>query len=571
MASMFYWGMRNTRPFPVLPALPALALAFWLPTGARAVGVSLPELKTTLPASWDESWFGSPVAYDLDGDGSMEIIAARGSVLYVWTAKGELAWRAAVGKDGTQEEVHGSTRQYAGPVVGAFAPKGKGNIAVAYDNKVAVYDDSGRVLSGWPKTFPGPSGEIRSLTAADLDGDDTLEIIAEKSGAGPATMAWRLDGSVVDGWPQAVDCEKCNQYGGYGLNLGIADLDGDGKPEVVSAYDAAYIGVMRADGKPVEADSGFAGPYASSVPFFHDLDLARQGWGEDGNDRDEFTNSPPSFGDLDGDGHPEIILYSNHEKAGDTAALGNCLWAVHADMTRAKGFEKPLCSDAPIFTGYYNNVVETQPAPAIGNIAGDARPEIVAASNDGTIRAFSPEGAELWKYNYDVNGEPWIMASEPVIGDLNDDGVPEIVFTTYSVDQGVSHLTILDDKGRMQRKVVLHNRGAMASPALADVDGDGKLDILISLKDVVGTGLGGVQIWTVASAGAGKPAWPMARGNSLRTGFAGTAPGTVHLRKPPAGFRKAAARRGKAGFDALGIRLNGGAGDGPRVRLAPLR
>jgi hypothetical protein len=517
--------MRITKPFS---ALPAFALACLIPSGAaQAVGVSLPELKTTLPASWDESWFGSPVAYDLDGDGSMEIIAARHSVLYVWNAKGEIAWRAAVGKNGVQEEVHGSSRQYAGPVVGAFAPEGKGRIAVAYENKVAVYDDSGRVLPGWPKTFPGPAGEIRSLAAADLDGDDTLEVIAEKTGTGPATMAWKLDGTDLAGWPQAKDCVECNQFGGYDQNLGIADLDGDGKPEVVSAYDASYIGVMRADGKPVEADAGFKGPYASSVPFFHDLALAQQGWGEEGKDRDEFTYSSPSFGDLDGDGNPEIILYSNHEKAGDTTTYGNCLWALHADMTRAKGFETPLCSDAPIFTGYYNNV-----------------------------RAFSPNGTELWKYKYDAAGEPWIMASEPVIGDLNDDGVPEIVFTTYSVDHGVSHLTILDDKGRMQRKAVLDKRGAMASPALADVDGDGKLDILISLKDVVGGGLGGVQIWTV----------------SLRTGLGGPIPGgTVHLRKGPRGFRKAAGSSAGKSFDVLGIRSRGSQATGPRRLLASPR
>lgn len=563
---MFYWGMRKT--FRLI--LPAVAFACLItPAGVEAVGVSLPELKTTLPASWDESWFGSPVAYDLDGDGAMEIIAARHSVIYVWNAKGGLEWEAAVGKNGVHEETHGSSRQYAGPVVGAFAPGGKGRIAAAYENKVAVYDDSGRILPGWPKTFPGPAGEIRSLTAADLDSDDTLEIVAEKTGAGPATMAWKLNGTDLDGWPQVKDCEDCNEYGGYNQNIGVADLDGDGKPEVVSTYDASYIGIMRNDGKPVAADPGFKGPYASSVPFFHDLDLAKQGWGEDGNDRDEFTYSPPSFGDLDGDGIPEIILYSNHEKAGDTTTYGNCLWALHADMTRAKGFAKPLCSDAPIYTGYLNNVVETAPAPAIGNIAGDARPEIVAASNDGTMRAFSPDGAELWKYAYDVNGEPWIMASEPVIGDLNDDGVPEITFTTYSVDQGVSHLTILDDKGRMQRKVVLPNRGAMASPALADVDGDGKLDILVSLKDVVGGGLGGVQIWTVASAGAAKPAWPMARGSALRTGVGGPVPGgSIGVRKANRASLKAAAKHAGGGFDALGIRVRDGSAKGSRFRLA---
>ncbi len=517
-----------------------------------AEGVSMPVLKTTLPASWDESWFGSPVVFDLDGDGSKEIIASRHSVLYVWDAAGKILWRAAVGKDGVTDEVHGGDRQYSGPVVGDLDGDGKGDIAIAYGNHIAVYDWQGKVRGGWPQTFPGAAGEIRSLAAADLDKDGKAEIIAVKSATGPTTAAYSLAGVLLPGWPQAKDCPKCNDYGGFNQNVGAADLDGDGIPEVVATFDEAYIGIMHADGKPSAADISFAkaGPWASSVPMFHDLALAQQGFGADGNDRDEFTDSPPSFADLDGDGKPEIILYSNHEKAGDTAALGNCLWALHGDMTRVKGFEKPLCSDTPIFTGYYNNVVETAPAPVIANLSGDARPEIVVASNDGNIRGFSAEGAELWKYGYDVKGEPWIQASEPVVGDLNNDGSPEIVFTTYSVDQGVSHLTILDAMGKMQRKAPLDKRGSMGAPTLADADGDGKIDILISLKDVVGGSNGGVQIWTVATAGANKPLWPTGRGNYLRTGVAGGATLPVPLRYLRA-WHGIPIRA--VGYDALGI------------------
>lgn len=56
-------------PFPnasaaALSAICALALSV-LPQAVRAEGVFLPVLKTTLPASWDEGWFGSPVALDL--------------------------------------------------------------------------------------------------------------------------------------------------------------------------------------------------------------------------------------------------------------------------------------------------------------------------------------------------------------------------------------------------------------------------------------------------------------------------------------------------------------------------
>ena len=231
-------------------------------------------------------------------------------------------------------------------------------------------------------------------------------------------------------------------------------------------------------------------------------------------------------------------------------------------MTRAKGFETPLCSDAPIFSGYLNNIVETAPIPALADLAGDARPEIVVPSGDGKIRAYSPDGAELWKYTYDVAGEPWIMASEAAIGDLSKDGKPEIVFTTYSVDHFVSHLTILDAAGRMQRKVTLDKRGAMGAPTLADVDGDGKLDIVISLKDVVGGDKGGVQIWTVESAGNAQPTWPTGRGNFLRTGRWGGPAGSTAILRIGQGRLRAWERRGKSGvnepgiprFDVLGIR-----------------
>ena len=72
----------------------------------------------------------------------------------------------------------------------------------------------------------------------------------------------------------------------------------------------------------------------------------------------------------------------------------------------------------------------------------------------------------------------------------------------------------------------------MGAPTLADVDGDHKIDIVVSLKDVLGVGSGGVQIWTVASAGDARPAWPTGRGNALRTGQALGPDGPTRMRAP---------------------------------------
>ncbi|MBD3393909.1 MAG: hypothetical protein GF418_17380, partial [Chitinivibrionales bacterium] len=500
------------------PALARVLLAGVLATAVpvarpHAAAVSKPALDKTLPASWDENWFGSPAVYDLDGDGDNEIIAGRHSVLYVWSAAGGLLWSAPVGEQGSQEERHGTSRQYAAPVVGDLDGDGDGEIAIAYGHQVALYAYDGNLVTGWPREFPGPEGEIRSIAGADLDGDGTVEVLAVKTSDGPVTMAWHADGTPVDGWPQVDKSAYPNaaNFGGYNQNVGAADLDGDGTPEVISSYDICHIGIMYADGSPCPADEMFAdaGPWAASVPLFHDLSLATQGWGADMSDRDEFTDSPPCFGDLDGDSMPEVVLYSDHERAGEYVNRGNCLWALNPDMTRVPGFETPLCSEEPLYTGYEDNIVQVCPAPALADLAGDRRPEIVVPSYDGTMRCFSPDGDVLWEHAFDTAGDPFVGASGATIGGLNNDGSCEIVFATYAVQEDVSHLVVLDAGGDSVHAVPLSRQGSMSPPTLADVDGDGVLEIVVSLKRVLEEhGVGGVQIWKVASAVEGKRPWP---------------------------------------------------------------
>ena len=57
------------------------------------------------------------------------------------------------------------------------------------------------------------------------------------------------------------------------------------------------------------------------------------------------------------------------------------------------------------------------------------------------------------------------------MGDLGGDVSPEIVFSTYSTEAGISHLIMLDARGVMLHRVPLSGRGSMSVPTLAEVDG----------------------------------------------------------------------------------------------------
>lgn len=482
-----------------------------------ASNVSEPQLSSTLPASWDENWFSSPAVFDLDNDGKNEIIAARHSVLYVWTIDGKLFWRAPVGENATTSNNHGQLRMYASPVVGDLDSDGQGEIAIAYSNKIAVYEHNGMLKAGWPQSFPGSSGENRSIAAADLNNDKLYEILTVKTSSGPVTCVWDMNGNVKSGWPQVDNSETKNDYGGYNQNIGAADLDGNNYADIVSTYDICHIGVFTANGTSWEANSMFNGQYSCNVPMFHSIELAKQGWGADGKDRDEFTDSPPVFGDMDGDGKNEIVLFSDHELAGEYKNRGNSLWAVNPDMSRVSGFETPKTTGMPLYTGYEDNIVQVCPSPSL-SLLGTSMLHVIAPSYDGYIYCYASNGEQKWKKQFDAAGDAFIGASESAIGDLDNDGVPEIVFTTYSTKADMSNLYILNRNGALLRKVKIAGRGSMSAPTLADVDKDGKVEIVLSLKDAIGGSKGGVQIWKVASALKNTIEWLTGRGNYLRTG-----------------------------------------------------
>lgn len=257
---------------------------------------------------------------------------------------------------------------------------------------------------------------------------------------------------------------------------------------------------------------------------YHDLALAQQGWGD--GDRSEFTYSPPVIADIDADGDNEVVLGGDHEHSQSTENQGISVWVLNHDMTRPAGWEVPKDSGPPLaYDGDIgHNIVPTYPAPSVGDIDAVPGLEILVPAYDGLLYAYRSTGEVMWTYGFG-RASPYVGASEALIADLNGDGSPEIVFTTFSEGEpseprAPAHLVILDAGGNELHAIELHARGSMAAPSIADLDGDGALELVISLKDSIGAGQGGVQIWDLPGATDNCLLWPTGRGNTLRQGYA---------------------------------------------------
>ncbi len=289
-------------------------------------------------------------------------------------------------------------------------------IVLADGGQVVRLDGHGRVV--FQKSF-GPAagrGGIFEPATADLDGDGKEElIVGHKAGivcamtADTGRILWQYDlGGPLDSWEMAT----------------AADLDGDRRPEILAATNDGWVVCLNHRGR---------------LRWRSRLDSCQV--------------STPSVGDINNDGRPEIVYGTATRHLIALDATGRMVWDT---------FQPP----------YYLG----RTMPLLADLDGDGKAEVYSLSSmigngTGAVSLNGADGSLRWlapTYQKAYAGRAILPFRDGTRGVL-------------VCDKG-NNLCAYQADGRQRWHTRIEGRGIWTAPVIADLDGDGFPEIVTSVR-----------------------------------------------------------------------------------------
>ncbi len=176
------------------------------------------------PQSTDYLAVASVAVADIDNDGIFEIVCLADTSIYVWDQYGNI-------KPGWPKSNISGEMRLAQPVLADLDNDGDLEILYSYytggHDYVGIYHHDGSNFLNWPQIYPGLQTFVMPVVG-DIDGDEDLEIFGGGHIAGaPSLSARHIDGTQVNGWPVICDMLECSPV--------VSDIDDDGMREILIA------------------------------------------------------------------------------------------------------------------------------------------------------------------------------------------------------------------------------------------------------------------------------------------------------------------------------------------------
>ncbi len=428
-------------------------------------------------------------------------------------------------------------------------------IQATTDGRVHLLNSAGEELPGWPVMvehiegadpqdpahhLDSPafqSGEmttdvreaiIATPAVGDITGDGSPEIVVATLGG--RLWAWDVTGGAVPGFPVSMSsvglAETTSPENffdkGFFASPALGDLDEDGVTDLVAA---------GLDGKVY----AFAGTGQEIAGWPVTLRYDPEGQTGQGNR----IVSSPALGDIDGDGHLDVVVGSNQS----INISYTPLFAIHHDGNDHQG--GPFLSGWPVINGaLYTNTLPyvgegTPSSPALADIDGDGVAEVFASAvsdpgkvyfGDGTLMGPLGYLTDDWGHQSNAREEVAIIfVNSGSFGDMNGDGRPELLDGTVGVGyvaglaadwkrEEFDHMLnawdmVLPTEGRIVFNTLdafpqqVEDLQFFMNPAIADLSGDGKPEAI--------SGSGGWVLHAFDGEGKEPEGWPKFTGQWL--------------------------------------------------------
>jgi uncharacterized protein (UPF0548 family) len=329
------------------------------------------------------------------------------------------------------------------------------------NGSVAVLLGNGDGTFRAAQTYISGGYYAESVAVSDVNGDGKPDLVVANECASDSGFCYGILGVLLGNGDGTFQQAQTYSSGGYDAkSVAVADVNGDGKPDLVVANGSARdrtspgsVGVLLGNG-----DGTFQ---------------AARNYNSGG-----YGTSSVAVKDLNEDGKPDLVVING--SAGDGTSNGNVgVLFGHGDGT----FQAAVS---------YSSGETGASSLAVADVNGDSKPDLLVAnlcasasncSNGGVeVLLSGGDGTFLAARSYGSGGD---HALSIAVADLNEDGKPDLVVANGSASDGTSKgsVGVLFGTGHGTfRAARSYSSGGYDAQyiAVVDVNGDGKPDLLVA-------------------------------------------------------------------------------------------